>query len=143
MPDDVRIRQLLDEIVEFQSTPEDVCGPCPDLLPQVRDRWRQMCQAQADLDALFPPLLDPGASLPKSITQENALPAIPDYEVMAMLGAGGMGVVFQARHLRLNRVVALKMALDWHLCRPPRTATISAGGRGGRGASASQCCSDL
>ena len=72
---------------------------------------RQMCQARAELDALFPPLPNPGGSLPKSIAQENALPAIPDYEVMAMLGAGGMGVVFQARHLRLNRVVALKMAL--------------------------------
>src|SRR5262245_13908502 len=40
-----------------------------------------------------------------------ALPQIPGYEVEAILGRGGMGIVYQARHLRLNRTVALKMLL--------------------------------
>jgi serine/threonine-protein kinase len=105
MTDDPRVQQLLDELHDGPATPEAVCASCPELLPVVRKRWRRMCRLRADLDAVFPP--DEATRPPEG----TALPQVPGYEVEAVLGSGGMGIVFRARHLRLNRPVALKMAL--------------------------------
>src|SRR6476620_1653370 len=111
MSDDPRLQELLDELLESQGTPEEVCASCPELLPQLRRRWKQLHRVDSELDLLFPPSSADGRHSRPDRQLDAALPNIPGYEVDAVLGHGGMGVVYKARHLKLNRPVALKMMI--------------------------------
>jgi hypothetical protein len=70
--DDPRVDQLLDEICDSGCTPEEVCGACPELLPEVRRRWLQMRIVEAELDALFP------AAGPASVSGGGSGRGVPD-----------------------------------------------------------------
>jgi len=51
-------------------------------------------------------------------TTDESLPHVAGYEILGEIGRGAVGIVYRARHLELNRLVAIKMILAGPLSSP-------------------------
>jgi serine/threonine protein kinase len=61
--------------------------------------------------------------LPDELPPRRELIAVPGYEILDLLGQGGMGTVYRARHIQLDRIVALKVLGEGTRADPARFRT--------------------
>ncbi len=121
MKRDPRVEERVEELLDGDLSPEEVCADAPELVDAVRERWRRVKSLERDVDLLFPSPRDSRSSSPSL----GELPLVPGYDVQSELGRGGVGVVYRAWHVRLNRAVALKMLLAGEFAIPEEVARFS------------------
>jgi WD40 repeat protein/predicted Ser/Thr protein kinase len=132
------VEKLAEEFVERYRCGErpdisEYCARLPDQAAEIRDLFRTILMMEGiepeeelreffkDHERMLPragPLFEATLALTGSAGAPDKIRYFGDYELLEEIARGGMGVVFKARQVTLNRIVAVKMILGGHLAGP-------------------------
>ncbi|MBA2113225.1 serine/threonine-protein kinase [Bremerella alba] len=118
---DEQLAELLDELTQRVHRGEmvdldTVATQYPHLAEDLKEVWGAVMLA--DAVALNASITSPSVSdepIPEKLSQLKLPLRFGDYELLEEIGRGGMGVVYRALQVSLNRIVAVKMILKAQL----------------------------
>ena len=117
-----REQRLDDVIASYLQAEKDGRAPAldelvakhPDLAPELRSFFADRASIQR--------LAAPVRAALSELASGTTVRYFGDYEILGEIARGGMGVVYRARQVSLNRIVALKMILAGQLASPADVA---------------------
>ncbi|MCY2978462.1 MAG: protein kinase [Planctomycetota bacterium] len=127
---DETVRELLKVDAHYRKLSKDL----PRVLeyrsrfPEIDSLWLRTLLA-APSSPVLPAASDKRSVLDRFMDDPTELPRVSGYEVLELIGRGGMGIVYKALQVNLNRLVALKMVLAGDLAGPETLSRFRAEAR--------------